>query len=146
MAAGALLFGGTLLPTHVNRFAHGLAGRVEPLHERRVDLDVGLQLGPRQPHVGQRRRRLVRIGRRHQRFGAMQQTDRTLAIVGAHRRRRFVMRRLRGLFELTKLHARPARRHLVAAALRDRRQRLGAVDAIERRHRDIGVLGLDARR
>ena len=50
----ALLFGRTLLTTDINRFAHGLAGRVEPLHERRVDFDVGLQFGPRESHVGQR--------------------------------------------------------------------------------------------
>ena len=74
----ALLFGGALLLTLGNRFAHRLARRVEPLHQRRVDLDVGLQFGPREPHVGQRRRRLLRIGRRHQRFRAMQQTDRAL--------------------------------------------------------------------
>ena len=46
--------------------------------------------------------------------------SRTLAILGAHRRRRFLRRR-RGFFELAKLHAGTARRHFVTAALRDRR-------------------------
>ena len=38
-----------------------------------VDLDVGLQLGPRQPHLRQRARRFVGIGDRHQRLGLVQQ-------------------------------------------------------------------------
>ena len=62
---------------------------------------------------------------------ALGQAQAAAATPSPARRGRLLMR-LRGFFELAKLHARTARRHFVTGTLRDRRQCLGAFDAIER--------------
>ena len=72
----ALFFGGR------SRWRSAMASRTASLAasnccvERRVDLDVGLELGPGQAHSASAAVGLVRIGERDQRFGAMQQRRR----------------------------------------------------------------------
>ena len=63
---------------------------------------------------------------------------------GGQRGRRFVADATGLPLELPQLRARAPRRHLVAGALRDGAERVRVVDALERGHGRIGLLGLES--
>ena len=128
-----------LLPL-CDRLPHGIAGRFELLGENGVDLDVGLEVGPGESHRGQRRRRLVRIADRDERFGPMQEVDGTLAIRGRHLRRRLVTNGLCRLLEQANPGPRATRGHFVAGTLRDRGEARWIGDPFERGDRGVRVL------
>jgi hypothetical protein len=142
-----LLFGGALLLPLANRLAHRFARRLELLRELGVELlDVRLQFRPRQPHLGQRRRRGIRIGHRDEPLGAVQQRRRPLAIVGTHPRRRLGRRRTRRVLDQAETGAGAPGGDLVPRTLRNRGQPLSGAHPLERGHRRIGVLGFQGDR
>jgi hypothetical protein len=137
---GAVLFGRALLLPLGDRFTHRFARGFELLRQHVVEhLDVGLELRPRQPRLGQRRRGGVGIRQGDESLGAVQQRQRALAILGAHLRRRFGRDRPRRVLQQANARARPARRNLVARPLRDGAEHVGVVDPLEGGHRRIGM-------
>jgi hypothetical protein len=127
-----------------NRLTHCLGGGFERVGQRRVDLDVGLELGPCEPDFGKACRRLTWIGHSDQRLGLPPQVIGTLPIGRRHGRsvRSGLLRLLCG----AQPHSRAARRHLVAPALGHGLQRLGRGEPFERSDGDIGVLRLGRNR
>jgi len=137
---GPLLLGRPFLLTLGDRFSRGLARALELLGQPGLDVHVGAEFRPLETDFRQRAGRFLGIGNRDHRFRAMQQQPATLKILVAHAHCRLGLY-LRRLFDLPQLRLRAPARHLVAGALRHTGQRLGGVEALERSHRAVRVLG-----
>ena len=140
--AGAFLFHGALLLALRDGLPHRLAGGLELLAERGLDLDVGLELGPLQANRCEIGGRFGRVRERDERFDPMQQIQGAPAIVSAHPHLGRC-RQLRRFLHEPQTRASPASRHLVAGALGHLRQRLAGAHAFQRGNRRVGVLGLE---
>ena len=138
---GALALGVTLSLAFGNGLPHGVAGRLEPLTERGVELHVRLQLRPRQPGRRQLGRCRVRIGghqafdTRNQRRSRARRSSADSSIDGSGAGRdasSSCRRRVRARRDATLFRARCA----IAASAS------GSDDTFERRDRGVSLLRL----